>query len=170
VLDAAQHLHAAARDDDLSARRLRPAQARVADRGQLGYPPPAPFLARQHEGDVVVVRVEQQQEAVIAEPPAARVGVGQRVAVEEDAERLGEARLPVLVGHLGAVRPEPGDVGKLAAEDGLALEEPAPPEHRVLVAEGDQVGAEGEEVPVGVLPVEPGDLVVLAVGVVVAAL
>ena len=39
-----------------------------------------------------------------------------------------------------------------------------------LVPEVDQLGAEVHELGVGALPVEPGDLVVLAVGVVVAAL
>src|SRR5207244_9479243 len=45
-------------------------------------------------------------------------------------------------------------------------------EHRVVAAELGQPGGEREEVGVVVLegPVEPGDLVVLAVGVVVAAL
>ena len=68
-----------------------------------------------------------------------------------------------------AVGPEPRDVGRVRAER-LAVEEVAAPEHRMRAPEGDQPLREREQRAVLVLPVEPRDLVVLAVGVVVAAL
>ena len=53
-----------------------------------------------------------------------------------------------------------------------AVEEPAAAEHRVAAAQPGQLLGEGEQVPLAgrAGPVHPGDLVVLAVGVVVAAL
>jgi len=57
----------------------------------------------------------------------------------------------------------------VAAADG-ADEEPLPPEHLVLAPEGDQAPGPRDQVQVGVLPVDPGELVVLAIGVVVAPL
>ena len=57
----------------------------------------------------------------------------------------------------------------LAAADRPALEPAAAAEHRMVVRRADQAAHELEQAVVGGLPVEPGDLVVLAVGVVVAA-
>ena len=83
------------------------------------------------------------------------------VAVEVDGRtpaRVG----PVLGGHgLGRGR-EPGQLGRLHPD-----EEAAPAEHRVLASQRDQASGEGQQLVVGLGPVEPGDGVVLAVGVVV---
>ena len=70
---------------------------------------------------------------------------------------------PVLGGHgLGRGR-EPGQLGRLHPD-----EEAAPAEHRVLASQRHQASGEGQQLVVGLGPVEPGDGVVLAVGVVVA--
>jgi hypothetical protein len=58
-----------------------------------------------------MVGVEEQQEGVVANRVTVAVRVGQRIAVEGDGERLGEAGLPVFRSHLGAVRPEPAGNG-----------------------------------------------------------
>src|SRR5205807_3874890 len=65
---------------------------------------------------------------------------------------------------------EPGDIGRPRAADGPSLEPAPPPEDRMLFAQCGQAPREVEQNEVGVLPVVPGDLVVLAVRVVVAAL
>src|SRR3546814_9606271 len=75
---------------------------------------------------------------------------------------------PVLVGHLLAVGLAPADVE--GAPDRSAVEVAPAPEGGVLATQLDQAGGELEQVFVEVFPVLPGDLVVLAVGVVVAAL
>src|SRR5262245_42055166 len=118
--------------------------------------------------ELVVVRVEQHQERLVDDAMAARIGRVDRIAVEEDADRFREARFPILIAHLFAVGAEPAEVD-LAAD--LAAEEPAAAaEHRVLLAEFDQARGELEQLLVDALPVVPGDLVVLAVRVVVALL
>ena len=83
---APQHLDAAGGDDEPAPGRLGPGGG-LGPRGvELRLPSPAPRPAWEHEGDVFMMGVEEQQEAVVADPAAARVGVWHRVAVEEDAE------------------------------------------------------------------------------------
>src|SRR5262249_25526755 len=91
-------------------------------------------------------------------------------AVEEDPERAGVPLAPVALAHLAAVGLEPADVLDAGTVDRPAQEPAPPPEDRVAVAQRDQLGGERQQVLVGRLPVEPGDLAVLAIGVVVAAL
>src|SRR6185503_17551273 len=70
------------------------------------------------------------------------------------------------------VRVEPPDLVGVGASDRLPGEPPTAAQDRVFVAQGDQSAGEGQEagLVLDVLPVEPGQLVVLAVGVVVAEL
>src|SRR3989304_138621 len=79
---------------------------------------------------------------------------------------------PVLLRHLLAVGPEPGEVLDLGAPDAPAVKELPAPEHRVVPAQGDEIPGEVQERPPGPahLPVEPAPRVILAVGVVVPPL
>src|SRR6266566_2802049 len=97
----------------------------------------------------------------------AAVPAGYRLAVQEHADRA-DARAPVVVAHLSAVRPAPADVDRTA--DGDALEKAPSPENGVLAPQCDHPPGELKQNLVLMLPVQPGDLVVLAVGVVVAVL
>ena len=120
-----------------------------------------------------VIRVEAQQERIVDNPFAARIGRRDRLAVEEDRHALAKPGAPILGSHLLAGGRQPGDVaGLIAGADGLALEETAPAEDGMVPPQlGDPAG---ELVQVGVRlpqgPVHPGDLGVLAVDVVVAPL
>ena len=67
-------------------------------------------------------------------------------------------------------RREPADVADLRAMDRSALEPPPAAEHRMAMPEPDQAARELEQRLVGVRPVVPRNLVVLAVCVVVALL
>ena len=115
-----------------------------------------------------MVGVEQQQEGVIGDLLAAGVTVGDRLAVVEQADGAGEPGIPVVVAHLGAVGLAPAELG--GAANGTAAEVAPPPQHGVVAAQRDEAASEVDQILVNVLPVVPGDLVVLAVGVVVAAL
>jgi hypothetical protein len=53
---------------------------------------------------------------------------------------------------------------------GVSLEETPPPEDRVAAAQRDELGGEAQQPTINRRPVKPADLVVLAVGVVVASL
>src|SRR2546422_248181 len=78
------------------------------------------------------------------------------------------ARHPVPVGHHLAIGLEPGDVHRAA--DRPALEPPAPPKDRMRASQGDQTADVLEQRLIDLRPLDPGDLVVLAVRVVVAFL
>ena len=90
------------------------------------------------------------------------------LAVEEHADAPGVAGLPVVLAHLAAVEAEPGEV--LDAADPPPLEPAPAAEDRVMAAQLGDPPAPGLEVVVDVVPVEPRQLGVLAVGVVVAGL
>ncbi len=117
-----------------------------------------------------VADVEEQQEVVVGDPVAASVTAGDAVTVEVHAQRLAAA-VPVVVLHGAAVGVQPDDVVELlAAAHRRAGEEPLAAEGRVLLPKPDQRRGELRQRPVGLVPVHPGDLGVLRVGVVVAVL
>src|ERR1700728_2629005 len=170
TLPAPEYLHVADGDHDLGSGRLRLGRHGHNGGVEVQQPLLAPGPAGEYERDVLIVSVEKQQEGVVADPMTATVRIGQRVTVEEDAEGLGESRVPVLRGHLRPVRPEPPDVGQSGIENGASFEEVTSPKDRMPAAEGDKLSTEVQKLLVSVLPVEPGKLVVLTVGIVVATL
>ena len=135
-----------------------------------------PAAAERHGGeredDRVLPGVEEDQERVV-DHRRALGAVGRDLgAVQEDAERERVVVAPVALRHLPSVRPEPPDVGLARAHPLLAGEEVGAMEDRMLRAQLDQALRERElplRAPVEP-PVDPRDLVVLAVGVVVPAL
>src|SRR5258708_34405438 len=126
------------------------------------------------EGQRFVVSVEEDVEAVVDDGLPVLIGYGEGLTVEEETDGAGKAVLPVLVRHDLAVGAEPADVAGAGAVQRTAHKPAATLEDRMLVAEVDDPGEEGQQLTVllieGVLPVEPGELIVLAVGVVVASL
>ena len=99
------------------------------------------LVIREREGDGALVGVEDHEERVIDDPLAARPAVVDRVAGELHGQGPNARRLPLLVGHLGAVGREPGEVLDARAADLAALEELAAAKHRVgLEAAGSASG------------------------------
>jgi hypothetical protein len=134
----------------------------------------------QVERSLFGARVDQQQERIVHDAPPARIGLGDRVTVQE--HRHGPAvSVPVVIVHRAAGRGEPGDIrpavvvaykNRLVSSRQAAKETP-PPEHRVLGAQLDKRADVAKQILVRLgadRPVDPGNLVVLAVGVVVAQL
>src|SRR3954463_14430447 len=141
----------------------------VAGLDQLD-PAPYPLRLREREFNRFVAGVEHHVKAVVEDLLAALVRRRNAAAVQEHAERLGERRLPILFRHLRAARREPADVADPAAVDRPALEPAAAAEHGMAMTHPDQAAGELQQIRVGVLPVVPRDLAVLAVAVVVALL
>ena len=79
---------------------------------------------------------------------------------------------PVVLGHLPAVRAEPGQVLDLRAANLPAKEKLASAQGRVVVKQLDQIASVGQQIALLAieLPIKPARLVVLAIGVVVAVL
>ena len=97
---------------------------------------------------------------------------GDSVSGQHHSEAARERLVPLLVGHLITVGCEPCDVFDAGAPDWSSLEEVAAAEGRVAMAYLDQAANEIEQVLVirTELPIHPAEVVVLAVGIVVASL
>ncbi len=118
-----------------------------------------------------MVGVEQEDERVILHRLAVRTRGIDPVAVDVYAQHM-FAILPVPAGHLAPIRSEPPHVRQARFVHLLAAEEALPAKHRMLPAQTDQPAREIAHLlrPRRLEPIEPRDLVVLAPGVVVAAL
>src|SRR5262245_17101322 len=116
--------------------------------------------------------VQQEQERVVPDGLARRVYLLDRVAGEPEAQAAREAVRPLVGGHLLPVGPKPGKILDLRALDAPTLKEPPPVEDRVREAQAYEAPRELELLLGGARerPVDPGQLAVLAVGVVVALL
>ena len=101
-----------------------------------------------------------------------RPGCAQRGARDEHADGAQVRVVPVVGRHLATRRVQPGEVLRAAADRRPALEPVPLPQRRVLAPQPQRGLRDLVDVEPGVVgtPVDPRDLVVLAVGVVVAAL
>src|SRR5581483_6343194 len=126
--------------------------------------------SRERERDRLEIGVEEEQERTVDDLlPVCRAG-GDLRSVQEHAERPAGLLLPVALRHPPAVGPEPPYVGEPGAAQLGPRQERLPAKNRVLASEVDHAPDEAEQVALGALPVEPGELVVLAPRVVVAVL
>ena len=103
---------------------------------------------------------------------AALAGGAQRRAGDEHPDRVRSVVVPVVAGHLPAGRVQPGEVLGPAPDRRSALEPVALAQGGMLATQPERALGDLVDVEPGVVgpPVDPGDLVVLAVGVVVATL
>src|SRR5205085_11131276 len=98
------------------------------------------------------------------------VRAGDGVTVQEYPQRFREAGLPIVLGHGLEIRTEPDDFAHVGSVDRSVLEPLASIESRVITTEPNQPAGEVDQILVSVLPIKPGNLVVLAVGIVIAPL
>ena len=141
-------------------------------RVQHRLPPHAGLVRRQGKRPRLVVRIEQHQERVVQDRSSLRVLLLDRVARQPDAQAADIPLGPVLIRHLFAIRAKPGDVLDLRATDAAALKKAAAPEHGMVLSQLDQASCKGHErlLMFAQVPIDPADLIVLAIGVVVAVL
>ncbi len=142
-------------------------------RVHLQQPAVAVVHIGQRELDRIEVGVEEDQEVVVHDLESPVVGLGNRLPVEEHHQRMRSGIAPRSLVHERPTGLEPGDLAKVVLSRIDAGGEVAPAaEHRMSPPDGDQ--STGEVPQFGALavgrPVHPRDLVVLAVGVVVALL
>jgi len=115
--------------------------------------------------------VQQDEEGLLASDLASVVGA-ENCTREVHPERPVEGRMPGVLRDLTAIGPDPREVLRPAVMQWPSIEVVALTERAVRPAKVEQLAREDLEIglPRLPLPVVPGDLVVLAVGVVVAAL
>ncbi len=124
------------------------------------------------ERHVLRTGVHQEQQVVVDEGVARLVGVVDAAPREEDHQAVRPRARPVVGRGLLAVGAEPEHVAQLGPVDRPAPEEIRAVQGRVLAAEAEQLARElPQRVPLAIeVPVDPADLVVLTVRVVVPAL
>jgi hypothetical protein len=130
------------------------------------------FERRQQEPNALMMRVEDQEKCISNDRFTKVVHFAECSSHEEDAEAANGRPVPGAVVHLLSARPKPHNVSDGFAADIAPLEKAAPGEDRLLSPEADHVRDKFQKIRFGGIqaPVEPGDLVVLAIGVVIAAL
>ena len=131
------------------------------------------FGARNLEHDVLVVGVEAQEEGVIFNPVTSAIRFSDGIAVEPDHQRLAEVEVPVIGRHDTTLIGQPGNVTIIGFRTERATaQEAAASEDWVFRTQLSQELGVFDQFRVGtrLIPVDPGQTVVLAVDVVVALL
>src|SRR5262249_6769318 len=145
---------------------------RLGIRGrQLELPARPEPLGRDRKGRLLVVGVEEDQERAVDNRLTMRGARAERLPVQEDPEARTVRAVPVALGHLAAAAADPRGVGG-AGGGTVTDEERRAAEDRLLLPRADQPAREPLRPPLALVqvPVDPGELVVLAVRVVVAVL
>src|SRR5512145_213400 len=123
-----------------------------------------PGLIGKVEFDGIVVRVHQHEQVVVHDRRAALVALGEAFANHEASNAAREGQLPVLLAHFPALGREPDSV--------LGLRVSAPAKKRMALSQRKKSSRKLSQRP-GVrveLPVDPGELAVVTVSIVVAEL
>ena len=118
-----------------------------------------------------MIGIDQDQQVGAAHLFPARVDVSV-VSSNSDSQALRKAILPGIVGHFLSRGFKPGDVFDLRAANGPAFEKLATMKHRMFAPDTNDMADIFEELLLLVIqfPIQPGQLVVLTVSVVVAFL
>ncbi len=125
---------------------------------------------------ITLARVQHQDQIVVVLRPTLLVGGIETTAGHEHPQAGGSRIAPVFVGHPLAIVTKPSDVAHADTMDLAALEEVCALNERMLPPQPDEIPREFEQHRALVVairlerPIEPGERVVLAVGVVVALL
>src|SRR6476620_4977807 len=120
---------------------------------------------RQGEDHVVVMAVERDVEAVVGDRVATEVETVKGITVQKNTDAPVVATVPIVLAHQFPVRPVPPDISNANTVDGAAEKIVPSPKDGVCMTERDQTGRERQQLAVGVFPIYPRGLVVLAVRV-----
>src|SRR5690606_2491744 len=92
------------------------------------------------------------------------------LAIEKYTERTGKIMLPAFIGHLAAIRQEPGDILHAYPFNRLSGKPFPAAEGRMCPTEGDELRGKLHQRPIDLIPMKPRELVILTIGVIVALL
>jgi hypothetical protein len=90
-------------------------------------------VGREDESVRFIMRIEEEQQGVIPNLSPARIDLLNRIASQSHPQTVGEPTLPILIGHLFTVGPEPREVLDLRAADLPTMEKLATAQYRVLL-------------------------------------
>src|SRR6266566_5118127 len=129
-----------------------------------------PSIRRERKFHRLPVSIEDYIEGIILNAPSGCVEAGNFVAAYKHAQRFRERYTPILVGHLLSVGAKPREVAHVVAANRSSLKPSSPPEYRMLLVELDDFARELKLRRIYILPVQPRNFIVLAIGIVVALL
>src|SRR6266851_591929 len=119
-----------------------------------------------------MVSVEQDKKRIPLDALAGFIHVFDHVSSPENTQAANEPRIPALIIHflLGGI--EPGDILDLGAANFPTLKELSAAEDRLFATESSQEAGQIAQLLLfrSQLPVDPGDLTVLAIGIIVSLL
>ena len=101
---------------------------------QHELPADAATMRRKRELQRLMMGIEENEEGLVLDRPSLGVRLGDGIAGQSQAEAADVALAPVLVGHLLAIRSEPGQVLDLRPTDLAPLEEETPMKDGVLLS------------------------------------
>src|SRR5262245_52012569 len=130
------------------------------------------LLAGKHKRDWFVMGVKQQEKCVVADWFTFKTKNIDCIATEKHADTANEWRSPFFVAHLAAARIEPHHIANLGAAYPAALKKFRPAKDGMRVAKRKQLSRKLQK-PIllfAARPIEPADLVILAISIVVAVL
>src|SRR5882724_1443882 len=130
------------------------------------------LLAGKHKRYRFIMGINQQQKRVVANWFAFKINNIDRVATEQHSDTANERRRPFFVAHLAPAGIEPHHIPNLRAAYPAALKEFWTAKYRMRLAKPDQLSREIQKLLLLFIvpPIEPGDLVVLTISVVIALL
>src|SRR5262245_35551199 len=116
--------------------------------------------------------VQKQKKCLIDNTVAASIDFIDRISCQADSQSSCEPCLPIFVSHLMAVGAKPHQVFDVRPPELAPLEEIAPTEHRMLMKKTNDKLAELQKFSFRLIemPIEPRNLVVLTVCIVIAVL
>ena len=130
------------------------------------------LLARKHKRDRFMMSIHKEQKCFIPDRLKLKIDNVLGVSAQEHAETTHERRAPFFIAHFIAAGIEPHHILDLGPTYPPTPEKFRPPKDRMLAPKADQFFRELEErvLLFIALPIEPADLVVLAISVVVSLL
>src|SRR5712671_4966007 len=119
-----------------------------------------------------MVSVQQHQKVFVAHLPAAFVTLFKPLSSEKHSQAASGRITPFVLSHLIATEIEPEHVFYVCALDGTPLKKTPAPEYRMPLAKSHHPLDKGQQVTICRLqiPIQPTDLIVLAIGIVVSLL
>src|SRR5579864_1381183 len=123
------------------------------------------FRSWKQKRDPFEVRIDQNEKCFVSHRLAFEIHDVDRIAAQKHAETTHKRRRPFVVAHFAATRRKPHHIFDLASPNPATLEKFRTSKDRMIFAELNQATGKLKELTISAVPIEPTDLVVLAISV-----
>ena len=114
--------------------------------------------------------IENNVKAVVSYDPAVIIQPFNALAVQKNCERLRKVFFPVVFFHFFSIGQEPGNIFNRCAFYRLTVEPLCPAKNRVVFPQLNQCSRKIQQISICCGPIEPGNLVVLTISIVISQL